>query len=262
MRRAAIRQTAYLEGDYVLEEDDNEAHWSGDEDDTLASTAGAGCLEHAAPVDGEERGRNVSDISCGDELGAAQGEGVGDRDEGAVSADELAAAVSSQGDQEPRQAETPHAPNLGGDAGSLEEQGKGELSWEGLLQGLTLTPKLSAEEQAAAAAAEEEERNAEAAVAAEEGVTRPRKRINAHVLVQGNDLVIYGGKVDHEKVEVTLDDVWSVDLSKLVEYKCVLPLSDSASVWMEEEEEEEEEGDGSVLGYFRVCLLRSCLLYG
>ena len=105
MRRAAIRQTAYLEGDYVLEEDDNEAHWSGDEDDTLASTAGAGCLEHAAPVDGEERGRNVSDISCGDELGAAQGEGVGDRDEGAVSADELAAAVSSQGDQEPRQAE-------------------------------------------------------------------------------------------------------------------------------------------------------------
>ena len=244
----------------MLEEDDNEAHWSGDEDDTLASTAGAGCLEHAAPVDGEERGRNVSDISCGDELGAAQGEGVGDRDEGAVSADELAAAVSSQGDQEPRQAETPHAPNLGGDAGSLEEQGKGELSWEGLLQGLTLTPKQSAEEQAAAAAAEEEERNAEAAVAAEEGVTRPRKRINAHVLVQGNDLVIYGGKVDHEKVEVTLDDVWSVDLSKLVEYKCVLPLSDSASVWMEEEEEEEEdEGDGSVLGYFRVCLLRSCL---
>ena len=53
-----------------------------------------------------------------------------------------------------------------------------------------------------------------------------------------------------------LDDVWSVDLSKLVEYKCVLPLSESASVWMEEEEEEEEEGDGSVLGYFRVCLLR------
>ena len=63
MRRAAIRQTAYLEGDYVLEEDDNEAHWSGDEDDTLASTAGAGCLEHAAPVDGEERGRNERE--CG-----------------------------------------------------------------------------------------------------------------------------------------------------------------------------------------------------
>ena len=246
----------------MLEEEDNEAHWSGDEDDTLASTAGAGCLEHAAPVDGEERGVNGRDISCGDGRGASQGDRVGNRDEGAVSADELAAGVSSEGDQDssPRQAETPHAPSLGGGAGSLEEQGKGELSWEGLLQGLTLTPKQSAEEQAAAATAEEEERNAEAAVAAEEGVTRPRKRINAHVLVQGNDLVIYGGKVDHEKVEVTLDDVWSVDLSKLVEYKCVLPLSESASVWIEEEEEEEaEEGDGSVLGYFRVCLLAAFL---
>lgn len=50
---------------------------------------------------------------------------------------------------------------------------------------------------------------------------QPRKRINAHVLVNGNDFFIFGGKVDADKVEVTLDDVWTLDLSKLVEYTCV-----------------------------------------
>jgi hypothetical protein len=37
------------------------------------------------------------------------------------------------------------------------------------------------------------------------------------------------------QVEVTLDDLWALDLSKLVEYKCVQQLSEAASVWVEDE---------------------------
>ena len=47
---------------------------------------------------------------------------------------------------------------------------------------------------------------------------RPRGRINAHLAVSGSDLWLYGGIVevgDGEKSrEVTLDDLWRVNLDK------------------------------------------------
>ena len=46
----------------------------------------------------------------------------------------------------------------------------------------------------------------------EEGVKIPRKRINSHLAVRGSELLVYGGKVDADKVEVTLDDIWTLDL--------------------------------------------------
>ena len=33
-------------------------------------------------------------------------------------------------------------------------------------------------------------------------------------------MLIFGGKVDSDKVEVTLDDLWMLDVSKLLEYRC------------------------------------------
>eukprot|EP00960_Hanusia_phi_P002780 82417-Hanusia_phi.AAC.1 len=86
-----------------------------------------------------------------------------------------------------------------------------------------------------------------AQVAAEEDTnsTRPMKRINSHLQVRGNELFIFGGKVDADRREVTLDDIWTLDMSKLSEYKLLQPLSAAASFWVEDEDEddgEEEEG--------------------
>lgn len=51
------------------------------------------------------------------------------------------------------------------------------------------------------------------------------------------------GKVEVDKREVTLDDMWAIDLSKMASYKLIEALSEAAVEWMAEEEEELEEGD-------------------
>lgn len=51
------------------------------------------------------------------------------------------------------------------------------------------------------------------------------------------------GKVEVDKREVTLDDMWSIDLAKMNEFKLVQPLSEAAVEWMEDEADVDEEGD-------------------
>ncbi|EKX32725.1 hypothetical protein GUITHDRAFT_82055, partial [Guillardia theta CCMP2712] len=75
--------------------------------------------------------------------------------------------------------------------------------------------------------------------------SRPMKRINSHLSVRGNELIIFGGKVDADKREVTLDDIWTLDMSKLTEFKMIQQLSAAASFWVEDEDEEDEEDDGA-----------------
>jgi len=51
------------------------------------------------------------------------------------------------------------------------------------------------------------------------------------------------GKVEVDKREVTLDDMWSIDLAKMNEFRLVQPLSEAAVEWMEDEADVDEEGD-------------------
>ena len=47
------------------------------------------------------------------------------------------------------------------------------------------------------------------------GIVRPFGRINALLAVHGNTLYVYGGIIEAGDKEVTLDDLWSLDLVKL-----------------------------------------------
>ncbi|AFZ81300.1 kelch domain-containing protein [Theileria equi strain WA] len=49
----------------------------------------------------------------------------------------------------------------------------------------------------------------------------PRPRMNPHVAVHSNTLLIYGGVVEHKNVEITLSDMWSFDLNKRDAWKCI-----------------------------------------
>jgi hypothetical protein len=76
----------------------------------------------------------------------------------------------------------------------------------------------------------------------EEEESVPCGRFNACVAVQRNTLYIAGGVVEHRDKDVTLDDMWSVDLNKLDEFRLVKPLSDQIE-WVESENEDDEDDD-------------------
>ncbi|KAJ1479955.1 hypothetical protein T484DRAFT_1901936 [Baffinella frigidus] len=103
--------------------------------------------------------------------------------------------------------------------GAADAAGGGGL--RAMLAGLTLTKKAAPEsvyEGSVAGSVAE----TEASLAQFDGFG-PSRRINSHMLVKGNDLFIFGGKVDADRKEVTLDDLWSLDLAKLAEYKETAP---------------------------------------
>ncbi|RDX87732.1 Kelch domain-containing protein 4, partial [Mucuna pruriens] len=83
-------------------------------------------------------------------------------------------------------------------------------------------------------------------------VTKPCGRINACMAVGRDTLYIYGGMMEIKDQEITLDDLYSLNLSKLDEWKCIIPASESE--WVEasdddeeneDDEEDESNGDGS-----------------
>ena len=50
-------------------------------------------------------------------------------------------------------------------------------------------------------------------------IPQPSVRINSSLVVRGNEMSVIWGKVEIDKREVTLDDMWSIDLSKMTTYK-------------------------------------------
>lgn len=87
----------------------------------------------------------------------------------------------------------------------------------------------------------------------------PRGRMAAGCAVVGSALWIFGGSCESgPRQEVTLDDLWSLELKTDGEgevqcsqdWECVLPLSERATVWFdsESESEEEEEQEASNAG--------------
>ncbi|MED6111165.1 hypothetical protein PIB30_049921 [Stylosanthes scabra] len=72
-------------------------------------------------------------------------------------------------------------------------------------------------------------------------VVKPCGRINSCMAVGKDTLYIYGGMMEIKDQEITLDDLYCLNLSKLDEWKCIIPASESE--WVEVSEEEDDEDD-------------------
>lgn len=83
----------------------------------------------------------------------------------------------------------------------------------------------------------------------EEEEQAPCGRFNSACAVQRNVLYIAGGVVERKEADVTLDDIWAVDLNKLEEFSQVKPLSDICAEWVasddEDDDEDEDDEDGN-----------------
>ncbi|CAN1777258.1 Kelch domain-containing protein 4 [Linum perenne] len=55
-------------------------------------------------------------------------------------------------------------------------------------------------------------------------IVKPCGRINSSVVVSRDTLYLYGGMMEVKDQEITLDDLYSLNLSKLDEWKCLIPV--------------------------------------
>lgn len=69
----------------------------------------------------------------------------------------------------------------------------------------------------------------------------PCGRFNTATAIIKNVLYIMGGVVEKKEADVTLDDMWSIDLKKLDEFRLVKPLSEKCAEWVASDDEEDEE---------------------
>lgn len=81
----------------------------------------------------------------------------------------------------------------------------------------------------------------EAALMAKDEEARPCGRFNAAIMVQKNVMFIAGGVVEKGDKEITLDDIWAIDLNKLDEFKELKGLSEECAEWVASDEEDEDE---------------------
>lgn len=74
-------------------------------------------------------------------------------------------------------------------------------------------------------------------------IVKPCGRINACMTVGRDTLYLYGGMMEVKDREITLDDLYTLNLSKLDEWKCIIPASESEWVEVSEDEDEDEDED-------------------
>ncbi|KAF8021545.1 hypothetical protein BT93_G1863 [Corymbia citriodora subsp. variegata] len=72
-------------------------------------------------------------------------------------------------------------------------------------------------------------------------IVKPCGRINSCMVVGKDTLYVYGGMMEVKDQEITLDDLYCLNLSKLDEWKCIIPASESE--WVEASEDEDEDED-------------------
>lgn len=75
----------------------------------------------------------------------------------------------------------------------------------------------------------------------------PIARMNAAAALRGNALILYGGLVEPEEAsELTLSDMWSIDLAKLDGWSCIHEgeAPEKALVIEDDSDSDGEEGDG------------------
>jgi len=61
---------------------------------------------------------------------------------------------------------------------------------------------------------------------------KPSGRINACMAVGKDMLYLYGGMMEVKDREITLDDLYSLNLSKLDEWKCIISVSDKLDLFL------------------------------
>ncbi|XP_031480330.1 uncharacterized protein LOC116250664 [Nymphaea colorata] len=69
---------------------------------------------------------------------------------------------------------------------------------------------------------------------------KPCGRINACLAVAKDTLYLYGGMMEIRDREITLNDLYALDLAKLDEWKCIIPASESQWVDISEDEDVED----------------------
>lgn len=74
-------------------------------------------------------------------------------------------------------------------------------------------------------------------------VVKPCGRINSCMAVGRDTLYIFGGTMEIKDREITLDDLYTLNLSKLDEWKCIIPASESEWLEVSEDEDEDEDDD-------------------
>uniref|UniRef100_A0ACD5UQU4 Uncharacterized protein n=1 Tax=Avena sativa TaxID=4498 RepID=A0ACD5UQU4_AVESA len=72
---------------------------------------------------------------------------------------------------------------------------------------------------------------------------KPIGRINASMAVGKDMLYLYGGMMEVKDREITLDDLYSLNLSKLDEWKCIIPASESEWLEISDDEDDDEDDD-------------------
>lgn len=83
----------------------------------------------------------------------------------------------------------------------------------------------------------------EQALLEEEEELRPCPRFNSAVAIQRNVLYIFGGMIEKGDQEVTLDDIWAIDLNKLDAFVEMKAMSPECMEWVVSDEEDDEEDD-------------------
>ncbi|KAL4584824.1 hypothetical protein LXL04_009434 [Taraxacum kok-saghyz] len=76
-----------------------------------------------------------------------------------------------------------------------------------------------------------------------EEVVKPCGRINASMVVGRDTLYVYGGMMEIRDQEITLDDLYALNLSKLDEWKCLIPASESEWVEASDDDDDDEDDD-------------------
>nr|CAB3259327.1 kelch domain-containing protein 4-like [Phallusia mammillata] len=69
----------------------------------------------------------------------------------------------------------------------------------------------------------------------------PCARMNANIVLKKNYLFVYGGVFEEKEKQVTLNDLWSIDVKKMDEWKQIVEADDTSKDWMEEEDEEDSD---------------------
>ncbi|KAB2609182.1 kelch domain-containing protein 4-like [Pyrus ussuriensis x Pyrus communis] len=74
-------------------------------------------------------------------------------------------------------------------------------------------------------------------------VVKPCGRINSCMVVGRDTLYVYGGMMEVKDREITLNDLYSLNLSKLDEWKCIIPATETEWVEGSKDEDEDEDDD-------------------
>ena len=89
--------------------------------------------------------------------------------------------------------------------------------------------------------------------AAPKTLPKPRGRINAAISIKANSMYLFGGGVELGDVEVSLDDVWRLDLGNRPKWTCITPLSDECQAQLtgggaiDESDSDQDDSEGEDL---------------